>query len=158
MEFEQTQCKESLISHDYSRKTLAEDRGWYFQLHLYPPTNCTSRNYTKSSAQSLRSWRFTSQRMELIRSWLQAMAYNSSLLNSNSNTAQPLPITSKLYADHTIREPAQRSCLIWYDLKTVSPFLDWFLSSGTVCRLILVMLYSYSCYYPFLYFNSFLVF
>lgn len=95
MEFEHTQCKESLISHDYSRKSLAEDRGWYFQLHLYPPTNCTSRNYTKSSAQSLQSWRFTSQGMELIRNWLQAMAYNSSLLTSNSNTAQSLPITVK---------------------------------------------------------------
>ena len=38
MEFEQTQCKESIITHDYSRKTLAEDRGWYFQLHLHVPT------------------------------------------------------------------------------------------------------------------------
>ena len=53
----------------------------------------------------------------------------------------------------------QRSeAVLWYDLETVSAFLDCFLSPGTVCRLIFDVLYSYFCYYPFLYFNSFLAF
>ena len=41
--------KESLISHDYSRKTLAEDRGWYFHLQHYCTHLPTALQGTTSS-------------------------------------------------------------------------------------------------------------
>ena len=43
-------------------------------------------------------------------------------------------------------ETQRSEAVVWYDHETVTAYLDCFFSSGTVCRLILEILYSYFCY------------